>query len=266
MSDPASLARQPWPYGRSPALVSDPIVQGILFLIVVSAVFLAWPALDLWFSGLFHEDGTGFIVSRLEAFQLVRRLGNRIVEIVLLAMLAVTVIKLALPELRTLLPPRHMLFAFLSLLIGPGLIVNGLFKPFSGRPRPVNVVEFGGELPFVGVWHLTRHCPSNCSFVSGEASSALWLVTLAVFLPLAWRARAVALVLVLAVILSLNRIAYGGHFLSDVLLSWGMTLIVIAALHRWLYVHPPRGLTNEALEDGLTRTGFALRRPFRRKS
>jgi len=265
-TDPTTTqAPEAWPFNRPPALILDPIVQSLLFIVVVSALFLAWPELDLDFNALFYKDGEGFIVSDLEAFRIVRELNSDIIEIVLWAMLGVLVFKLVLPELRTLLPPRHMLFSFLALLAGPGILVNAVFKPFSGRPRPVHVEQFGGELTFVGVWDFSGACPSNCSFVSGEASSALWLVTLAIFLPAAWRARAVAAILALTVILSLNRIAYGGHFLSDVLLSWGMTLTVIAALHRWLYVHTPAALTNEALEAALTRAGFWLRAPFRRK-
>ena len=38
--------------------------------------------------------------------------------------------------------------------------------------------------------------------------------------------------------LSLSRIAFGGHFLSDILLSWALTALVIAALHRLVLTCP----------------------------
>jgi membrane-associated phospholipid phosphatase len=68
----------------------------------------------------------------------------------------------------------------------------------------------------------------------------------------------------LAVLLSLNRIAMGGHFLSDALLAWGLTLAVIAIAYRLLYSDPPAALTVSALEDDMTRAGQSIRRLFRR--
>jgi membrane-associated phospholipid phosphatase len=121
------------------------------------------------------------------------------------------------------------------------------------------VIPFGGDQPFIGVWQITDYCATNCSFVSGEGSSAMWLLTLAVLLPLAWRAGATRILLGLAIVLSLNRIAFGGHFLSDVLLAWWMTLAVMAALYRFLYIDPPPALANDALEDGLTQVGQTIR-------
>jgi len=37
-------------------------------------------------------------------------------------------------------------FLILSVLIGPGLIINAVFKDHWDRPRPGDVVEFGGML------------------------------------------------------------------------------------------------------------------------
>jgi membrane-associated phospholipid phosphatase len=42
------------------------------------------------------------------------------------------------------------------------------------------------------------------------------------------------LALIYAAGLSANRIAFGGHFLSDVLLSWAVTALVLALLYRGL--------------------------------
>jgi hypothetical protein len=51
----------------------------------------------------------------------------------------------------------------------------------------------------------------------------------------------------------------GGHFLSDVLLAWAMTLAVIAVAYRYLYVTPLPALDNERLEASLTAAGQAIR-------
>jgi len=43
---------------------------------------------------------------------------------------------------------RHGIFLLLSIVVGPGLLVNTVFKDHWGRPRPRDVVEFGGPLHY----------------------------------------------------------------------------------------------------------------------
>lgn len=125
---------------------------------------------------------------------------------------------------------RGAMTAVGAILVSPLLIVNGILKEFSGRPRPVNTDLFGGEWPFVEAGRFTDHCASNCSFVSGEASTGFWLLCLVPLLPVRFRPLAWAVTLTLAVTTSGLRIAFGGHYLSDVLLGAAITLTVFAAL------------------------------------
>ncbi|MBZ4683372.1 MAG: phosphoesterase PA-phosphatase related [Fusobacteriales bacterium] len=41
------------------------------------------------------------------------------------------------------------LFVFLYMLVGSGIIVNAIFKEYWGRPRPRQIVEFGGEANYI---------------------------------------------------------------------------------------------------------------------
>jgi membrane-associated PAP2 superfamily phosphatase len=200
----------------------------------------------------------------LGAFIGLRAIGNAITLWVPVALVAVLLFKIAVPWRQTLVPPSDILFILSTLAVGPGLIVNLILKDHWGRPRPWRVDVFGGDQPFVGVWRITHECRSNCSFVSGEASSAIWMITLVVLLPERWRPLGLRLILGLAVLLSLNRIAMGGHFLSDTMLSWAITLTVLAAAWRLLYVAPPAFLAASRLERGLTFVGLRLRRLARR--
>jgi membrane-associated PAP2 superfamily phosphatase len=247
-----------WLHHESPALMANPLAQAMIIVLVLSVVFLLFPRLDIAFSSLFY-DGSGFPMSRLPAFIALRALGNDIARIVSVVLIVVLILKLAFPDRPSLIPPRDTLFVAGTLIVGPGILVNLVFKNHWGRARPVNVTAFGGDHPFVGAWHISDGCVTNCSFVSGEGSSAIWLLTLAVLLPLAWRRPALRILIVLALLLSLNRIAMGGHFLSDVLLAWAMTLAVIAVAWRLLYVAPPPALTDERLEAGLTAAGRGIR-------
>lgn len=254
-----------WPGGNSPALLSNPIVQALALTALVTLIFLLFPHLDIWFSGLFYDSGTKFPMTALRAFIGLRALGNDLLWLAVIALIAVVLVKIALPWRQSLVPPRDILFILSTLAIGPGLIVNFILKNHWGRPRPWRVTDFGGDQPFVGVWRITHECATNCSFVSGEASSAIWLVTLLVLVPEKWRPLALRIAIGLAILLSLNRIAMGGHFLSDTVLSWTITLTVIAAAWRLLYANPPPGLTNARLERGLTWTGLRLRGLLRRQ-
>ena len=252
-----------WPLGPyrpgSPALLADPIVQSVALIVATSVVFVALPNLDLWFSGLFYQPGYGVPMGRLPAFIGLRAFGNDLTALIGVGLFAVLLIKLALPSRPSLVSPRDTLFILGTLAIGPGLIVNFIFKDHWGRPRPVMIDTFSGAQSFVGAWHISDACATNCSFVSGEASSAIWLLTTVVLVPPRWRELAARILLVLALLLSLNRIAVGGHFLSDVLLAWWMTLAVVAVAYRYLYVTPPAALTHDRLESRLTGAGEAIR-------
>ena len=123
-----------------------------------------------------------------------------------------------------------------TLILGPGLIVNGVLKAHWGRPRPWMTEDFGGWLAFVEAGTRTSLCASNCSFVSGEAAAAGWLMCLALLLAVhryVWSALAVGAV---AVAMAGLRVAFGAHYLSDAVLGFTMTIViflVLAAFSEW---------------------------------
>lgn len=129
--------------------------------------------------------------------------------------------------------PLYSLTALAAFLAGPGLLVNLLLKEHWGRPRPVSTDIFGGDLPFVPAGQWSDACASNCSFVSGEASAVFWLICLIPLLPARWRRRGAPLIVAIAVFTAGLRVAFGGHYLSDVVLGGLSTLLVFAAL-AWL--------------------------------
>ena len=241
-----------WPLG--------PINTLILATVALSVFFLIFPGADLWLSRQFYVPELGFPAARVPALIWLRSLSAAL-NWAVAAMLATSiVIKLAVPHKPIKIEVRATLLLVGSYALATGLLVNGILKTVSGRPRPDDIIEFGGEFVFAPVWHFSDQCARNCSFVSGEASSAIWLLALALVVPQRWRRPTAMTAAVLAIMFSMNRIAFGGHFLSDVLISWALTLLVIALLHHVLYVRPPRVLQEAALESVLTRAGLAIRR------
>ncbi len=100
------------------------------------------------------------------------------------------------------------------------------------RPRPIQVVEFGGADPFRPYDRLDGLCVRNCSFVSGEGASSFWTVAPALLLPPPWRAVALLGALCFAAAAGTLRMAFGGHFLSDTLFAALFTWLVIAGCWR----------------------------------
>jgi membrane-associated phospholipid phosphatase len=125
---------------------------------------------------------------------------------------------------------RFTLTALAALIIGPGLLVNVFLKEYWGRPRPASTDLFGGTLPFVRAGEWSSACPDNCSFVSGEASSIFWLMCLIPLWPKHQRGMAAVIICTIAVLTAGLRVAFGGHYMSDVVLGGLSTLIVFATL------------------------------------
>lgn len=265
MSDPAGkplssrAGRNPMLSAPGRRLLRWPLRTTLAATLLVSLLLVALPSLDLAVSGLFHVPGEGFPAERIGVLIDLRELGQAVVAGVAVAGLLALLVPLAASGARFVVPPRAGLFLIATLILGPGLLVNTVLKDNWGRARPRDVVAFGGDLPFTGPWAMVDHCARNCSFVSGEASSAIFLLAVAVLVPAGWRKATVIGTLLFALALSVNRIAFGGHFLSDVVIAWLLTLLVMLLVHGAVYA-PWNPLTDDRIAEGLGRAGDAARR------
>ncbi len=241
---------------------ANPIATCLLFVAAVSALFLLLPGIDIAVSDFFHRPSPGFWLKRDGILAVFRRSNDILVTIAAVVLIASVAVKLARPEKPSPIPPNIVVYLLTTALLGPVLLVNVILKANWGRPRPVQIDVFGGA-PYVEVWRITDWCERNCSFVAGEAASAMWLVVIAMVLPKSIRLPATVVALVYVLLVSLNRIAFGGHFLSDVLIAFGLTWLVAAVVHRFVIEQPPKWLTNEALETGLKEIGHSFRRERR---
>jgi lipid A 4'-phosphatase len=120
--------------------------------------------------------------------------------------------------------------ALITLALGCGLLVNMFLKAFSGRPRPRETTLFGGNLDFVQAGSFAGKCIKNCSFVSGEASSAGWLFCLILLLPSRWRLLVGVPLAVVSFVVPTLRVVAGAHYLSDVTLGWLSSIVIFAAV------------------------------------
>jgi membrane-associated PAP2 superfamily phosphatase len=216
-----------------------PLLTVAVLLALVSLFFALAPQLDIAVSRLFYDPASGFVEvhrASLEAVRLVNRIAMWTVVLGAFALLA---LKGLVPDLLALPPSRKMLFVLAAFMIGPGLIVNVILKDYWGRARPREILEFGGTASFSPAWWIGGECHLNCSFVSGEAAAAFCLLALAFVVADRWKAFTAFTAVAFATAVSFARIAAGAHFLSDVLIGWLLTLLVLIALQRVLLRHPP---------------------------
>lgn len=212
-------------------ILNVPVWLWLIFF-AVSAVFLLVPEIDVWFAGLFYRSGAGFELRGVWFERLLyRSVGVLLIggNVLLVALWLVN----RFTKWQTLrLSGRQLLFVLLLLALGPGLIVNTTLKENWGRARPVDLEQFGGDRQFSPAF-----LPSDQgggSFSSGHAAGAFFWVVVA---SLASRRRGwwMGLALAYGLLVSLGRMAAGAHFLSDVVVSFFVVVIVGLMLHGLIF-------------------------------
>ncbi len=148
--------------------------------------------------------------------------------VVLLGALALLVLVSGVWRARIHAWRKQALFILVFVALGPGLVVNVLLKDTLGKPRPSQVIEFGGEYPYAQFWEPGTGA-GNGSFPSGHASVAFALMGPWFFLRQRHKRMAAAFLiggLVWGALVGLSRIAQGGHFFSDVIWAGGLVYLV----------------------------------------
>ena len=234
---------------------------GLIVALAIAAIaglaFALFPQLDLLVAAYFH----GFVDNVNNAFTLrtnpsliqARDIGLWVGTVLLAPAVAALVIKLIFPRRKLLVSGRAIVFLITTMALGPGLLVNVALKDHWGRPRPIDVTQFGGNQHFVPWWDPRGDCPNNCSFVSGDVAGAFWTLAPAALTPPQWRALAYGAALALGTGMGVLRVMAGGHFVSDVVFSGVFTFLIIWIVHALIYRWPATRLTDEAVERALER-------------
>lgn len=225
----------------------------------IGILFGFYPRLDLLLAELFHAPEESFPLNANAALSMVRH-GSMVVVALLAAPAVLSLLlKLICPRKPMWVRGRATVFLVSSLLLGPLLTANLLLKEYWGRPRPRDVITFGGTEPFRPWWDPRGSCASNCSFIAGEVSGATWTAAPAALTPPHWRAAAYAASLTFIATVGLLRMAFGGHFFTDVVFAGVLTFLVIWLLHGFLYRWHRARVTDSALEEAIGGLGLWLR-------
>lgn len=230
---------------------------GLLIALSLSLVFvvlyLILPELDLRIGGAFYDAVTRTFPLRSDFYAMIARETAMIIAwAICTPALVALILKLVRPDRPMLLRGRTVAFFVITITLTAGIVTNLTFKTLWGRPRPVAVVEFNGNLQFKPWWQPGGECPKNCSFFSGEAATAFWTYAPASLAPPPWRPLAYAGATLFGLATGGLRVAFGGHFASDVLVAGLVTFLLIWLVHGLMYRWPSTRTTDERIEAWLT--------------
>jgi lipid A 4'-phosphatase len=203
----------------------------LLLCILFSILFVVFPQIDIQVSSIFFSHG---YFLKQKWMTIIRTMELWTIYCLIIISVLIIIWNIFRKKYQMIKPALYLLLCF---SLGPGLLVNVILKDHWGRPRPVQITQFGGNKIFQKAWVINRQCATNCSFVAGEPSAAFaffaflallkkkrtWQWPVASFLTFNW------------LLISYIRIAEGGHFLSDVLIGATLTYMVIWICYYLIY-------------------------------
>ena len=206
----------------------------VLFFLIVATVVCAFLNIDIRMASLFYQPGAGFPIGEFQPWKFLYRYGEYPAYTMGTVTLLIAIAGYFRPSLYSV--RRQALYVAIVLIIGPGILVNTIFKGYWGRPRPVHVNMFGGKLDFHQPWQ-PGPASKNASFPAGHPSAAFYIST-PYFVMRKKKQRRKALLwlwggILFGVVMGIARVIQGGHFVTDVIWSAGfvyLTAMVLAAL------------------------------------
>ena len=234
---------------------------------VIGLTFGFYPELDLKLAALFYDPASqSFPIKTHEVAMFARDAAMWICWAFVLPSIVALITKLIWPNRKLLISGNTIAFLLITITLAAGILTNLTFKSHWSRPRPVMVSEFSGPWQFKAWWDPTGECGRNCSFFSGESATAFWTLAPAALTPPAWRPIAYAGALAFGALTSVLRMAFGGHFFTDVTIAGLVTFLVIWLVHGWIFRWPATRKTDAEVDATLTRfawPGYRWRRKWR---
>jgi lipid A 4'-phosphatase len=216
-----------------------------LLAVAAVAVALSVGGADLAIESLFYSSGAGWTQGNGWLWTFLYRYGN--IPAFVIGGIGAIAFLLSFFFAKFQPDRKAGLFIIVYLILGPGLIVNTIFKDTWGRPRPSEIVNFGGTETYRPFW--SPGSPGvGRSFPSGHAAIGFFIM--APFFVLrrkapGWARRALAAGILYGMLMGLTRMIQGGHFLTDVI--WAGCLVYLTGLFLYYLFR----LNHEGLPDGV---------------
>ena len=208
----------------------DKVLKNSIWLFAIYLfLFLIHPEIDYRFSAIFFDGSFVEKGANLETFIYDSVDILSIILFLFLGILLILVLKNG-GVYFGVFDKKSLVFLLTFFILTSGLVVNMTLKEFSGRARPSKVVQFGGDQqltpPLLKAYECSNH---NCSFSSGHSVLAFGIAVFALLFPM-YKNRIFFAALFYGILVSIARIAQGGHFLSDTLFSFFTVLFSMQLL------------------------------------
>lgn len=206
----------------------------ITFVVLAVLARLYGGQLDLAISNYFFKDGEFYLKNSFLA--VVVHYGVHLFVATFLTIITLFLIYTLITKKTILkLNKKALIFILVSFIIAPGIIANLILKENVGRPRPVNCIEFNGDKHFQPPFKITNECKSNCSFVSGHASSAFTFLLFGFFFRGKTRKIVFSSAFIVGTIVSIGRIIQGRHFFTDTFFAFFFVWLTILIIYEIMY-------------------------------
>lgn len=207
-------------------IMLDWVLPAVLLVLLTIPFYLS--DLDVRIARHFYVPGEGWPVGAEPLWRSLKYYGVAPAWIIGVAALGVWMASFLKNSLRRL--RRGAMFLVFVMTIGPGVLVNDVFKEQWGRPRPKDLVEFAGQRDYVPP--LVKSPRENGgSFASGHAAMGFYLLVPYFLLRRRHPVQAAGVFVVGIVYGSMvgyARMAQGAHFLSDVI--WSLAIVYFTAV------------------------------------
>jgi len=209
-----------------------------LALILLASAAISLVDLDRGLASFFYRPPAGWIFRDHWLWMLFYEYGMVPGLVLAIGGLLVLLASIIMPRLRRYWRPAT--FLLLLALIGPGFLVHAVGKDMWGRPRPNDTLDFGGQRPYHQVYQPAGPDLGK-SFPSGHAAIGFYMI--APFFLLRRRKHKMALVALASggcygTLMSIGRMAQGGHYLTDVL--WSAYLVHMTGMLLYYLLQPDR--------------------------
>ena len=199
------------------------LVLSFIFLALTFAAFVINPQIDIQISQLFFENR--FIYFATLPFNIM----DKIIDLLFFLLLFFAVFYFVLNftflskrvQKKFLSKPKavFLIVTYLTIMF----FVYLVFKDIWQRPRPFEIINFGGTQTFQTIYEFGKN--GGTSFISGHTSRAFFL--LAFVIAFIKNKKIYTFAIILPLIAALSRLIQGKHFLSDVAFSFFFCLVII---------------------------------------
>jgi membrane-associated PAP2 superfamily phosphatase len=202
-------------------------VWGVAILAVIGCalILFTWAAahwdIDRRVAARFFNAEQGWFLKTAQPWWLLYKIGT--LPGLLLTLAALLGFYLSLVKANFRPYRRQTLVVFLTTVIAGGILVNAILKPYWGRPRPRQTVEFGGERNYLHPYQ--RGIPGQGeSFPCGHCTMGFIFVSLIVFYRHSKGLAVAGTVFGLGYggLVGMARVVQGAHFVTDVVWSLGV--------------------------------------------